>query len=267
MLHRSNHYVTRFCVAVLCDRKPRSHGPTWKYLLPPLHPPVRLQLFQQLVADNLRHDVTWENKTSGQLLHEASQLALLATWQHVWKTSCKVHAEIEIALNQSKLRCEHRSYTCCRQWLLFWRCLCPLRGGCSNTHCLCRSSPAPHPAAWGCAAASRLCRSRRNRPVHKAGLWTESGGTPVSQHAKLFCLIGWLVFCRMSLRPCVCAHAHCFQWRCRPCSLWVRLPRCPGWSSSCWSRRSPHSRALSCWLGTLECRLSAVWCSRSERET
>lgn len=32
------------------------HKLTWKYLLPPLHSPVRLQLFQQLVSDDLRDD-------------------------------------------------------------------------------------------------------------------------------------------------------------------------------------------------------------------
>lgn len=42
------------------------------------------------------------------------------------------------------------------------------------THCLSRSSRAPRPAAWGCAAATQLCRSRRNQPVHKSGLWTKS---------------------------------------------------------------------------------------------
>lgn len=38
---------------------------TWKYFLPPLHSPVRLQLFQQLVSDDLRDDVLWGNKRHG----------------------------------------------------------------------------------------------------------------------------------------------------------------------------------------------------------
>lgn len=32
------------------------HKLTWKYFLPPLHSPVRLQLLQQLVSDDLRDD-------------------------------------------------------------------------------------------------------------------------------------------------------------------------------------------------------------------
>ena len=38
------------------------HKLTWKYFLPPLHSPVRLQLFQQLVSDDLRDDALWENR-------------------------------------------------------------------------------------------------------------------------------------------------------------------------------------------------------------
>lgn len=38
------------------------HKLTWKYFLPPLHSPVRLQLLQQLVSDDLRDDALWENR-------------------------------------------------------------------------------------------------------------------------------------------------------------------------------------------------------------
>ena len=59
---------------------------TWKYLLPPLHSPVRLQLLQQLISNDLRDDTLWGKKQqrvppvhpsiypSIHLPHEASQI-------------------------------------------------------------------------------------------------------------------------------------------------------------------------------------------------
>lgn len=46
-----------------------------------------------------------------------------------------------------------------------------------NTHRLAQSSPSPCPAAGGSSAASRLCRSQRNQPVHTVRLLTESKAT------------------------------------------------------------------------------------------
>lgn len=47
--------TTHYCYVV-------GHRLTWKDLLPPLHPPVRLQLFQQLVSDDLRDDALCGDK-------------------------------------------------------------------------------------------------------------------------------------------------------------------------------------------------------------
>ena len=62
-------------------------------------------------------------------------------------------------------------------WLLWF---------CSNTHCLSQSSPLPRPAAWGCAAANQLCRSRRNQPIHISGLSTENRGTQAPKPTNTF---------------------------------------------------------------------------------